>query len=156
MKEESLVIQPSMNLWGNGVALVCNLEGELLSEELHGLFAGDTRVLSTYRLFANGHSWTLLGCSRSGHGTAQWDFQNRQMRDAIGNIVAGTVLLTHRRRVDGAMHDDLSLQSFAPRSIIIQFTLQVDADFADIFEAESQLLPPRVNIRRRASHQQVE
>ena len=150
MKSGSRVPHPYLILWGSGVALSCSLEGEVLAEELHGLFAGDTRVLSTYQILVSGQSWRLLGRSHDGHGTAQWEYQNRPLRDAVGEIQAGTLLLTLRRRVNCALHDDLHLVAFADRAINIQFTLQLDADFANIFEVKSQSLPPRVNIRRAA------
>jgi hypothetical protein len=69
------VPHPIEILYG-GVALACDLNGELHEEELHGLFAADTRVLSTYRLGIAGHAWQLLGRSRSGPATARWEFQN--------------------------------------------------------------------------------
>src|SRR6059058_6066083 len=155
MNGSSRVPQPYFVLWGSGVALACGLDGEVLAEELRGLFAGDTRVLSTYQVLVSGQVWRLLGRSRYGHGSAQWEYQNRPLRDAAGEIGAGTLLLTLRRRVDCALHDDLHLQAFAERPVTLQFTLQLDADFADIFEVKSQSLPPRMSIRRAAKPNHV-
>ena len=152
MNGSSRVPQPYLILWGSGVALACGRDGEVLAEELHGLFAGDTRVLSTYQILVSGQSWRMLGRSHYGHGTAQWEYQNRPLRDAAGEIPAGALLLTLRRRVDCALHDDLHLVTFAERAVRLQVTLQLDADFADIFEVKSQSLPPRLAIRR-AAHQ---
>src|SRR5919108_3576264 len=156
MNAGSRVPQPYLILWGSGVALSCGLAGEVLAEELHGLFAGDTRVLSTYQVLISGQTWHLLGRSHFGHGTAQWEYQNRPLRDAVGEIGAGTLLLTLRRRIDCALHDDLHLQAFAERPVKLQFTLHLDADFADIFEVKSQSLPPRMSIRRTAQQNCVE
>lgn len=142
------VAQPTIILWGNKVALACSLDGQLLSEELHGFFAGDTRVLSTYQIRLNGHAWHLLGHSRSGHGTAHWEFQNPPIRDALGDIPEGTLLLSLRRRVDGILHDDLHVHSFVERPVRTELMLELDGDFADIFEVQSQSLPPRLSIRR--------
>src|SRR6266702_62722 len=120
MNSGSRVPQPYLILCGGGVALSCGLDGEVLAEELHGLFAGDTRVLSTYQIRVNGQRWRLLGRSHYGHGSAQWEFQNRPLRDAAGQIQEGTLLLTLRRRVDCALHDDLHLMAFADRPVKIQ------------------------------------
>lgn len=155
MKSGSRVPHPYLILWGSGVALSCSREGGVLAEELHGLFAGDTRVLSTYQLLVSGQTWRRLSRSHVGHGTAQWEYQNRPLRDAAGEIAEGTLLLTLRRRVDGALHDDLHLQAFAQRPVKLQFTLQLDADFADLFEVKSQSLPPRMSIRRVARNNRV-
>ena len=54
MNGGSRVPQPYLILWGSGVALACGLDGQVQAEELHGLFAGDTRVLSTYQLLVSG------------------------------------------------------------------------------------------------------
>src|SRR5437763_3810453 len=155
MNGGSRVPQSYLILWGSGVALACGLDGEVLAEELHGLFAGATRVLSTYQVLVSGQVWRLLGRSRYGHGSAQWEYQNRPLRDAAGESPAGTLLLTLRRRVDCVLHDDLHLQTFAHRPVKLQFTLQLDADFADIFEVKSQSLPPRLAIRRVAQQKSV-
>lgn len=136
--------QPTVILYGGGVALACDQSGEIRAEEAHGLFAGDTRVLSTYRIEINGSRWRLLGRSRLGHGTARWEFQNPQLRDPVGDIEEGMLLFSLRRRVDKALHDDLAIQTFAPRRVRLRLTLQLDADFADIFEVKSESLPPRM------------
>ena len=142
------VPQPIMVLHGGGVALACGLDGQVRAEQLHGFFAGDTRLLSTYRLSVNDHAWRLLGRSRGGHGTGQWEFQNPTIRDAAGDIPEGHLLLSLRRRVDGLVHDDLRLHAFVMRQIKIRLTLQIDADFADIFQVRRRSTPPRLNIRR--------
>lgn len=118
------------------------------AEQLHGLFAGDTRVLSTYRLSIGGKPWMLLGRSRIGRATACWEFQNPAIRDPFGTIPAGHILLSLRRRVDGVVHDDLRVTAHYTRPMKIRLTLQIDADFADIFEVRRRAVRPRLNVRR--------
>ena len=96
-----LVPQPNVVLHGGGVAIATGGDGQLRAEEEHGLFARDTRMLSTYQLGIAGNAWRLLGRSRSGHGTGYWEFQNPPLRDPAGDIAAGTLLLSLRRRLDG-------------------------------------------------------
>jgi glycogen debranching enzyme len=138
---------PAVVLQGGGAALACGLDGQLLAEELHGLFAGDTRVLSTYRVTVGGRPWRLLGRSPLGSATAQWEYQNPPIRDSAGEIPAGTLLLSLRRRLDGALHDDLHIRVF-DRPVQVPLTLQLDADFADIFEVKQRSLPPRLLVGR--------
>ena len=145
---EVRVPHPLTVLHGGGVALACGPEGYLRADQLHGLFAGDTRVLSTYRLSIGGKPWLLLGRSRIGRATACWEFQNPAIRDPFGEIPAGHLLLSLRRRVDGVVHDDLRVASYHPRTVKIRLTLQIDADFADIFEVRSRTLRPRLKVRR--------
>lgn len=142
------VPQPIMVLHGGGSALACGLDGQIRTEARHGLFAGDTRVLSTYRVWLSGAPWHLLGRSRSGQATANWEFHNSPIRDPFGDITEGRVLLSLRRRVDGVVHDDLKVSAFHDRPIKARLTIQLDADFADIFEVKEQSIPSRLTVLR--------
>lgn len=136
-------------LYGQGTVLSCDKDGQLMSDKLHGLFAGDTRVLSTYRIAIGGFAWKMLGHSRSDYGTAEWHFQNPAIRDPRDIIPEGAILLTLRRRISGALHDDLRMQAFSRRPVHARFTIHLDSDFADIFEVKEQSLPPRLNLLRK-------
>ncbi len=155
MMEGVRVPNPVLILHGGGTALACDFTGQLRADELHGFFAGDTRVLSTYQFDINGQTWQLLGRSRSGHGTSHWMFQNRTFRDQFGDIEEGTVLFDLRRRIDGALHDDIHLRSFVTRRVRARLSLQLDADFADIFEVKAQSIATRMNALRIPTKQGV-
>ena len=103
-----------------GVAIASGLNGHLEAGQLHGLFAGDTRVLSTYRLTIHGQAWQLVGRSRAGHATALYVFQNPATRDIWSDLPSGVLFLGLRRRLAGALHDDLRLSSFAERRVQVQ------------------------------------
>jgi len=148
---EVRVAQPIETLHGGGVALSCALDGSLSADELHGLFAADTRVLSTYHVTLAGVGLQLLARTRDGHGTACWTYQNRSFRCVTGDVPPGAIFVELRRRVDGAMHDDLRLVSYLDHPVRTTLILQIDADFADIFEVKRQQLPPRVPIGRTAT-----
>lgn len=47
------------------------------SDASQGLFAADTRVLSSYRCAIEGQPWDMLGRWHEGHESAHWQFQNR-------------------------------------------------------------------------------
>ena len=63
-------------------------------------YAGDTRVLSTYRFSINGHAWELLGRSQYGHGEAHWEFQNPLVRDPLTAPQAATHAASRRNGSD--------------------------------------------------------
>jgi hypothetical protein len=149
------VPQPIQVLHSGQVTLACGMDGQLLAEELHGLFAADTRMLSTYRIGISGHSWRLLGRSRSGRAAAAWQFENSPLRDPDGELAAGTLLLSLRRQLSGVLHDDLRVRAFVQRPARVQLALQLDADFADIFQVKEGSLPPRLNIRRVAQARSI-
>jgi glycogen debranching enzyme len=145
------VEQPLETLHGGGIALSCALDGSVASDALHGLFAADTRVLSTYRITLGGIEMGMLSRTRHGHGTARWCYQNRTFHAIDGDVPAGSIFVSLRRRVDGALHDDVELTSYLDRTLRTSLVLHLDADFADIFEVKQQHLPPRVDVRRTVS-----
>jgi glycogen debranching enzyme len=138
---------PLQVLYGGGTALVCAGNGQIHSEELHGLFAADTRVLSTYRFTIAGHEWQLLSRSRQG-SRVNWDFQNPAIRSPSGDIEEGSLHLRVRRDVDGALHDCLNLSVFGMRRLHVRLTLQIDADFSDVFQVKDRRTPPRLKTMR--------
>ncbi len=141
------ILHPFDVLVGSGVGMSCALNGELRADERHGLFAGDTRVLSTYRLAIGGQPWRLLSRSRPGPSTAQWEMQNPFVRAPGGDLGEGTVHLRLRRRVAGVLHDDLSISGYVQREVAVRLTLQLDADFADLFEVKDQSIPARLGVQ---------
>jgi glycogen debranching enzyme len=142
------VPQPIELLHARGIALACGREGEVAAEQLHGLFAGDTRVLSTYRIGIGGHQWQLLSRSRPNSATAEWTFQNPALQGPAYDLPAGTLLFSLARRLAGALHDDLRLCAFVDRPVCLRLALHLDADFADIFEVKDRVIPPRLNVLR--------
>jgi glycogen debranching enzyme len=140
--------QPFEILNGGGTALSCGPDGAIHAESLQGLFAGDTRVLSTYRIALAGHAWHILSRTRSGPSTAQWDMQNPTIMTPGGELPEGTLHLRLRRRLSGALHDDLTLTSFIDRPVSLRLSFQLDADFADIFQVKDGSMPPRLGVQR--------
>jgi glycogen debranching enzyme len=135
-------------LYGGGVGLSCDLDGELHADELHGLFAGDTRVLSTYRITIAGHAWRILARSHPEPSTVQWDMQNPTVRVPSGDLDEGSVHCRLRRRVFGALHDCLTVTAFGDKAIAVRLALQLDTDFADLFQVKDRSLPPRLSVQR--------
>jgi glycogen debranching enzyme len=142
------IVHPLIVLHGDGVGLACGDDGTLAAHELHGLFAGDTRVLSTWRFTIGGHPWRLLARSRVGASTAQWDFDSPPIRAPAGELLRGALHARLRRRVLGTMHDDLTVTSFHGRPMPVRLALHLDADFADIFEVRRRSIPPRLDVSR--------
>jgi glycogen debranching enzyme len=136
-------------LHGGGAIMTCDLNGQMKADSLHGLFAGDTRVLSTYRITLNGSDWRLLTRYRSGRSSAQWKMQNPRVHDLSGEIPESTLFLSVRRKLDGVLSDELDFESFSSSGILARLTIQMDADFSDIFEVKERRLRPRLNVRRK-------
>jgi len=143
-----VISHPLVVLHGDGVGLACDADGSLAAHELHGLFAGDTRVLSTWRFTIGGHPWRLLARTREGASTAQWDLENGPLRSGGRDVPDGCLHARVRRRVLGALHDDLAVTSFLDDAIALRIGLHLDADFSDVFEVKSRSTPPRLDVVR--------
>ena len=153
LSESASAFQPNIVLHDGTLVVACGRDGQLYANELHGLFAGDTRVLSTYRFGIGGSVWRLLGRRSISVSRCDWMYQNNPFRDTVGEVAAGTIHLRLSRRLDdGALRDELHLRSYVARRVYARFTLQLDADFADIFEVHNQSIPPRPGVRRDTSH----
>src|SRR4051812_38569033 len=121
-------------VFGEGIAVVSGLDGQMLADEWHGFFSADTRMLSTYRFTIGGYGWTLLGRSQADTAHLEWVFQNPRVQQGAAIIPDGVLLLHVRRRLDRTLCDDIRIQSFFHRAIRARFAVQIDADFADVFE----------------------
>jgi len=148
MNDGSRIAHPIEILFGSGVALACGLDAQVLAGQLHGLFAGDTRVLSTYRIGINGHPWTFLSRTRPSAATAAWVFRSPRLRTLRADIEESEILLTLHREVNGYLHDELRLRTFLEAEAQVRFSFQLDADFADIFQVKDQTLPPHLAVAR--------
>lgn len=142
------VRHPLEILFHGGVALVCGPDGLIAAHELQGLFAGDTRMLSTYRLAINGRPWQLLGRARPDSRSGVWDYQNARFATPTGEVPPQTLHLRVERRLERSLHERLAIRSFGDRRIHATLSLQLDADFADLFEVKEQRLPPRPSVSR--------
>ncbi|HEU5441364.1 MAG TPA: glycogen debranching N-terminal domain-containing protein [Ktedonobacterales bacterium] len=147
--------QAGILLHAGSLVVVSDLDGQLREHEQHGFFAADTRVLSTYRLAIGGQPWHLLGSAQLSTTAAQWDFQNPSIRTPAGELLAGTLLLSLRRRLDDALHDDIFVRAFDGGAVRARLTLQLDADFADIFEIHDRSISPRLTVHRVARERTI-
>jgi len=147
MRFERRVPRLTETLFSGGIALVCEQDGQLMADGPFGLFAGDTRMISTYRLSIGGHPWTLLGRSRAGRQRVEWVFQNPRLQSP-SPIRAGALAMHLARTLDHSLVDEYRIEPFIAQKARVAFTIQLDADFADIFEVKEQSIRPRLNVCR--------
>jgi hypothetical protein len=137
-----------MILCGGGVTLACADNGEVQAHELHGLFAGDTRMLSTYRFAVASQPWRVLTMTQQDPSAARWDMQNPRMWVNGVEIEEGAVHLRLERTLHGALRDEITLTSFARDRILLRFALLVDADFVDVFQVKDRSIPAHFGFER--------
>jgi glycogen debranching enzyme len=120
--------------------LATNLDGMIAGFPRHGLFVGETRLLSRYRYLVNGklpqtvavsnveqHSW--LGYYISPAPDAKWkpDTGSGEMEEASEE----TIELKVSRTVGLGIHEDIDFTNFTQQAVKFTFEIEIDADFAD-------------------------
>jgi glycogen debranching enzyme len=129
------------------VVLATDLDGMIAGDPRHGLFAGETRMLSRYRYLVEGesprtiavsnveqHSW--LGYYGSVPPGSQWqeDTGSGQMQP----VSEETIELKVSRTVGLGIHEDIDFTNFAQTPSRLRFEIEVDGDFADQSETEER------------------
>jgi glycogen debranching enzyme len=122
------------------VVLATDLNGVIGDFPRHGLFVGETRLLSRYRYLVGGkapqtiavsnveqHSW--LGYYISPAPGLKWkqDTGSGEMEESSEE----TIELKVSRTVGVGVHEDIDLTNFTQRAVKFTFEIEVDADFAD-------------------------
>lgn len=120
--------------------LATNLDGVIKDFPRHGLFVGETRLLSRYRYLVDGkppeavavsnveqHSW--LGYYISPAPDKRWkhDTGSGEMEESSEE----TIELKVSRTVGLGVHEDIDFTNFTQRPLKFTFEIELDADFAD-------------------------
>ena len=120
--------------------LATDLDGLIGGFPRHGLFVGETRLLSRYRYFVDGkvpetvavsnveqHSW--LGYYIFPAPEAKWkqDTGSGEMEEASEE----TIELKVSRTAGLGVHEDIDFTNFTQRTVQFIFEIELDSDFAD-------------------------
>jgi glycogen debranching enzyme len=114
-----------------------------------GFFARDTRFVSGYDLWLNGERPTLVNSSPIRFFSARHEFTNAPLFDSDGIIERSSVALRLDRTVSGGVHEDYDVVSYARRPIALTLEVEIDSDFADIFDVKSRQLVRRGSLQSR-------
>jgi glycogen debranching enzyme len=117
--------------------LVTEQGGEIAWPTDQGFYHADTRLLSSWRIYADGVSWELLNAGNIAYYAARIFLTNPTIASEQGDIPAGTLGLVIGRCLSGGLHEDVDLVNNGGRPV--QFNLEIAArsDFADLFEVKS-------------------
>ena len=108
---------------------ICDELGDIGGWPTSGLFADDTRFLSLLKLTVNGHRPLMLSSDKVDYFSAAFYLRNQP----VGGLEQDEVSIIRERFVGEAMQDRLLVQNQGMRPIAFELSLEVAADFADIF-----------------------
>jgi len=129
--------------------LVCQQDGRIdgLAEE--GFFARDTRFLSGWDLFINGHRPSLLNSSPVHFYSARFEFTNDALLDSIGPLARHSLSIRLDRTIAGGVHEDYDITNFGQREVALTIEVEIASDFADLFDVRNKALVRRGTLNTR-------
>jgi glycogen debranching enzyme len=133
-----LAVGPQKLVINHGASfLVTEQDGKIDWPTDQGFYFDDTRLLSAWRIYANGEPWNLLNAGAISYFAARVYLSNRAMASEQGPIPADALGLVLSRSIAGGLHEDLDLVNNS--QVAVQFNLEIAArsDFADLFEVKA-------------------
>src|SRR6185437_4202533 len=118
--------------------IVLEPDGEIVEGNESGLYREDTRFLSRYVLRVGGERPVVLS-SRSPAAHLAVVFASNP---ALPDVPRGALVIRRGYAVGNGLHADVDVTSHAPHPIAIDLDLELDADFADVFEVKRLIEAP--------------
>ena len=145
---------PQITVHQGQTVLVCELDGGIGSPSDKGLYFRDTRMISSWAIYANGEEWELLTGGPISYCAARIFLTNKLIRTEDGPLAPRTIGLTISRSVSGGVHEDLDITNNSMKPVRFQLEIAGRCDFADIFEVKSGQIVRRGQITTEWSQSQ--
>ena len=121
---------------GYGV-LITDQDGQIPWPTDKGFYHSDTRVISSWQIFADGEPWELLNGGNIAYYANRIFLTNPTIHTQIGEVPEHTLSLSISRSIGGGIHEDLDLINHGMGKVQFNLEIAVRSDFADIFEVKS-------------------
>src|SRR6185295_10526787 len=128
---------PQIAIHQGQTVLVCEPDGKINWPSDKGLYSLDTRIISSWAIYANGEPWELLNGGPVSYYAACIFLTNKSIPTEDGTILPRTLGLTIGRSIGGGLHEDLDITNNSMRPVRFQLEIALRCDFADIFEVKS-------------------
>ena len=126
--------------------LVSEPDGQINWPSERGLYFNDTRVISSWAVFANGEPWILLNGGAITHFASRIYLTNPKIPTTEGDIPARTLGLVLSRMINGGIHEDFDVTNNGKQRAHFQLEIAMRCDFADVFEVKSNNIVRRGRI----------
>ena len=146
MPIEIQVGPPSITISQGRTIMVTDQRGEIHPRTDAGVYAIDTRFISSYRFFINREPWNLVNSSQLSFYSARFYLTNPEISTEDGDFEANTIGLTIDRTVEEGIHEDFDIVNYTGKKISFFLELALRSDFADLFEVKSKHLVQRGRI----------
>ena len=143
------VEKPILRINHGNTFMVTDLAGQIQPLGHFGIFSDDTRFLSYYACYVDGHAWERLTSTTTTYYATRIVLTNPEFTSKDGKIPTGTLSLAISRTVQEGIHEDLDLTNYGLASVRFNLEIALRSDFADIFEVESRQFVRRGRIETR-------
>jgi len=131
---------------GYGV-LITDQDGQIRWPTDKGFYHSDTRVISSWLIFADGEPWKLLNSGNVAYYANRVFLTNPTIHTEIGEVPEHALGLSISRSIGGGIHEDLDLVNHSMGKVQFNLEIAVRSDFADIFEVKSGSIVRRGRIK---------
>ena len=128
---------PQISIHQGQTVLISEQDGQINWPSDKGLYFLDTRVVSSWTIYANGEPWELLNGGAISYYASRIFLTNRSFLTEDGTIPPRTLGFTISRSISGGMHEDLDITNNSMKPVRFQLEIALRCDFADIFEVKS-------------------
>lgn len=134
--------------------LVTDPDGQVSWPSDMGFYVRDTRLVSAWKIYANGEPWELLNGAAITHYAARVFLTNKEFLTEPapgepgkeGRVPARTLSLSIGRIMGDGLHEDLDLTNHGSRAVHFNLEISIRSDFADIFEVKANRIVRRGSI----------
>jgi glycogen debranching enzyme len=137
---------PQISIHHGQTVLISEPDGQVQWPSDKGLYFLDTRVVSSWTIYANGETWELLNGGPVAYYASRVFLTNRTFLTETETIPPRTLGLTISRWILGGLHEDLEVSNHMMKPIRFQLEIAVRCDFADLFEVKSRRIVRRGRI----------
>src|SRR5262249_14721073 len=123
---------PQIAIHQGQTVLISEEDGQINWPSEKGLYFLDTRVVSSWAIYANGEPWELLNGGTISYNACRIFISNRSFLTEDGAIPPRTLGLTVSRSISGGLHEDLDVINHGARPVTFQLEIALRCDFADV------------------------
>ena len=127
---------PQIAIHQGQTVLVSEPDGQIRWPSDKGLYFLDTRIISSWAIYASGEPWELLNGGPVSYYAARIFLTNKSILTEDGTIAPRTLGLTISRSISGGLHEDLDITNNSMKPVRFQLEIAFRCDFADIFEVK--------------------
>ncbi|GAC1380572.1 MAG: glycogen debranching N-terminal domain-containing protein [Ktedonobacteraceae bacterium] len=143
MPIEIKVAPPGITISQGRTFMVTDQHGGINVGTDEGVYAIDTRFISSYRYYINNEAWQIINASQLSFYASRFHLTNPKLSTEDGNFDANSLSLTINRAVGRGIHEDFDVINYTGKKMRFVLELAIRSDFADIFEVKSKKIIQR-------------